>query len=217
MHLAIIMDGNRRFAKLNGLTKYIGHKMGVELLERVIDWCPKYGIDTLTVYALSTENLKREEEELKNLFDLIRDFARKTDVFMNNNVQMRMLGNFEGIRDDTSEALKNLESVTKENTKFLFQVCVNYGGRDEIIRAIKKLNESGDDVNEENLSKYLDSSLVPDLILRTGGNKRLSNFLLWQSAYSELLFLEKHWPEFSEKDLENAVKYFNEQQRRFGK
>ena len=217
MHVAAIMDGNRRWAKTKGWTKLIGHKTGVELLQDVLDWCPKYGVDVFTVYALSTENLKRDEDELKNLFDLIQDFASKVDDFVSKNIKVKVLGRVEDIRDDSAQALRDLEEATKDCTGVLFQMCISYGGRDELVRAVKKLETLGEEISEESIAKHLDSALEPDVIIRTGGKHRLSNFLMWQSTYSELYFLDKMWPEFKEEDLANAVAFLKGEQRNFGK
>lgn len=217
MHVAVIMDGNRRWAKNKGWTKLIGHKTGVELLHEVLEWCPKYGVNVFTVYALSTENLQRDPEELKSLFDLIKEFAEKKADFVKKNIRVKIMGRLADIREDSAKALEDLESATQNCTGVLFQICVSYGGRDEIVRAIQKFQTTGENITEENLSKHLDSALEPDLIIRTGGKKRLSNFLMWQSAYSELYFLDKMWPEFTEQDLKEAVQFLQNEQRNFGK
>ncbi len=217
MHIAIIMDGNRRWAKKNGWKKILGHKTGMDVLEEVLDWCPKYNIDVFTIYALSTENLKRDNEELNNLFDLIKEFAQKKDRFKKDNIQVKIMGSIGDIRKDSAESLKILEEFTKNCDGLKFQICVAYGGRDEIVRSVKNLIKNKEDITEESISKNLDSSLEPDLIIRTGGHKRLSNFLMWQSAYSDFLFLDKMWPEFEEKDLKDAVEYLKKEQKNFGK
>jgi undecaprenyl diphosphate synthase len=216
MHLAIIMDGNRRWAKKHGWKKFFGHQTGIKLVKQVLDWCPKYQIDILSVYALSTENLQRDSFELSYLFKLIKSFAKDKEDFKNKNIKVKILGNTQLLPTDVQETLSVLENFTKNCTGVLFQICVSYGGRDEITRSVEKLTTKKEEITEANISKNLDSNLEPDLLIRTGGHKRLSNFLMWQSAYTELLFLDKMWPEFTENDLKSAVKHFQSQQRNFG-
>ena len=218
MHIAIIMDGNRRWAKENNLPKLLGHKKGIENVENIILWASELGLETLTLYALSTENLQREKDELKNIFDLMTNFAIKNkNKFIKENIRLKILGEVSKIRDDSKKALLDLEEYTKDCNKILLQICIAYGGRNEIVRSVKKLQEKNEKITEENISKNLDSNLEPDLIIRTGGNKRLSNFLLWQSSYSEIYFTNKFWPDFNKQDLEEAMNFFDDQQRNFGK
>ncbi len=218
MHIAIIMDGNRRWAKENNLQKLLGHKKGIENVENIILWASELGLKTLTLYALSTENLQREKDELKNIFDLMTNFAIKNkNKFIKENIRLKILGEISKIRDDSKKALLDLEEYTKDCNKILLQICIAYGGRNEIVRSVKKLQEKNEKITEENISKNLDSNLEPDLIIRTGGNKRLSNFLLWQSSYSEIYFTNKFWPDFNKQDLEEAMNFFDDQQRNFGK
>ena len=218
MHIAIIMDGNRRWAKENNLPKLLGHKKGIENVENIILWASELGLKTLTLYALSTENLQREKDELKNIFDLMTNFAIKNkNKFIKENIRLKILGEISKIRDDSKKALLDLEEYTKDCNKILLQICIAYGGRNEIVRSVKKLQEKNEKITEENISKNLDSNLEPDLIIRTGGNKRLSNFLLWQSSYSEIYFTNKFWPDFNKQDLEEAMNFFDDQQRNFGK
>lgn len=217
MHIGIILDGNRRWAVKNGFPKLYGHKKGLENLENILKILPKYKIKTFTVYALSTENLQRSAEELENLFSLITEFSSKTKKFVDNNIKVKVLGNTSLLSDDCQKSLQNLEDETKENDGLLFQICLAYGGRDEIVRAVQRTLAKNQEVNEANLSENLDSSLEPDIIIRTGGRKRLSNFLAWQSTYAELVFLEKMWPDFGEEDLKSILKNFEEESRTFGK
>ncbi len=212
------MDGNRRWAKENNLQKLLGHKKGIENVENIILWASELGLKTLTLYALSTENLQREKDELKNIFDLMTNFAIKNkNKFIKENIRLKILGEISKIRDDSKKALLDLEEYTKDCNKILLQICIAYGGRNEIVRSVKKLQEKNEKITEENISKNLDSNLEPDLIIRTGGNKRLSNFLLWQSSYSEIYFTNKFWPDFNKQDLEEAMNFFDDQQRNFGK
>lgn len=218
MHIGIIMDGNRRWAKNRGLPKSAGHYQGAKTLEKIVSLCPKYEIKTLTVYALSTENLKRSEQELDNLYKILIDFAnKKTSIFQKEGVKAKVLGNLDLLRDDCASALKNLEKETQNGNKLLFQICIGYGGRSEITRAVQKLVESKEAITEENIAKNLDSNQEPDLIIRTGGDQRLSNFLTWQSTYSELMFLDKKWPSFNEKDMQKSIEHLQHQKRNFGK
>jgi len=217
MHIAAIMDGNRRWAKSNAMTRYLGHRHGIEKLEKVIKWCGNHNVDAFTIYALSTENLKRSPEELSDLYDLILEFAKKKEDFKENNVKVKIMGNIDLIRQDSADALRELENYTKDCDGLNFQMCVAYGGRDEIVRACKKVLANNEEITEENLDKYLDSNNQPDIIIRTGGKHRLSNFLAWQSTYAELLFMDKNWPDFNEDDLKNAIDHFKSQQRNFGK
>jgi undecaprenyl diphosphate synthase len=220
MHIGIIMDGNRRFAKINGLEIAIGHQKGLENLVELAEGCVGLGIDTLTVYALSTENFtKRSKFELENIFRVmkrgIKQFKHK---LVGKNVRVRIMGTLQRLPNDLQEAAENLVESTKEGTKLLIQVCLNYGGREEIARAAQKAMENGETIiTEAVIEKYLDSSLQPDLIIRPGGEMRVSNFLPWQGAYSELYFSDKNWPEFKLEDLAIAVSNYESRQRRFGK
>ncbi|MBT4936721.1 di-trans,poly-cis-decaprenylcistransferase [Candidatus Peregrinibacteria bacterium] len=216
MHIAAIMDGNRRWAKKKAFPKFIGHKKGIEKLEQTLKWCLTHHVNIFTIYALSTENLKRDEKELNNLYDLILEFASKTKDFLKQDIRVKLMGGISEIREDAAEALFELEGATSNGQSLTFQICINYGGRDEIIRTCKKIQDNNIEINEENIQKHLDSPLEPDVIIRTGGHKRLSNFLMWQSAYSEFIFLDKYWPDFSETDLVNAIEFVKNEQRNFG-
>ncbi|BDB96389.1 polyprenyl diphosphate synthase [Candidatus Hydrogenosomobacter endosymbioticus] len=226
MHVAIIMDGNRRWAKSLGKPSLFGHTEGAKTLRKIVESCPKFGIDCLTVFAFSTENWKRSYEEVGGLMNLFETYLRKeTKEMAKEGIKFRVIGN----RLDLSEKLQNLvrkaEEETKDNSKLIFQVAISYGGRDEITRAVKKISEdiksgtvSVECINQSLISSYLDTSGVsdPDLIIRTSGEQRVSGFLLWQMEYSELYFSAKHWPEFDEGELEKAVNDFSKRSRRFG-
>lgn len=219
MHIAVIMDGNRRFAKQNLLQVFEGHKKGVDSLARLIDLCPKYNIDTITVYALSTENFgKRSEGEMTNIFKIMVEAARYYKrKLVGHNVRVKILGKLQKLPRELVDAADSLVEGTREGTKVLLQVCLNYGGRSEIVEAVQKALDSGEEnITEEIINKYLYSSLEPDLIIRPGGEFRLSNFLTWQSAYSELYFTETLWPNFDEPDLVKALDFYYSRQRRFG-
>ena len=212
------MDGNRRWATSRGLPKIIGHKYGAKNLEKNIDICQKKGIKYLTVYALSTENLKRETKELNNLFKLIEKYLKSTDKFTERGIRINIIGNTEIFPEETKLILKNAEKETHDCDKLIFNIALNYGGRDEIVRTVQKMQKENIELTEENLSKNLDTGKIPepDLIIRTGGDYRLSNFLLWQIAYSEFLFTEKLWPDFNKDDLLDAIYAFQNRNRKFG-
>jgi len=219
MHLAIIMDGNRRFAARKNLETIMGHKAGVDTLNRVIEWCPKYGVDTLTVYALSTENLtNRSETELKNLFGIMTEAAKYyKSKLIKKNVMVKVLGTMENLPEKLAKSVANLVDSTSSGTGLLLQICLNYGGRGEIVRAVNKAIVAGEtDFNEQKISKYLDSNLEPDLVVRPGGEQRISNFLIWQLAYSEIYFMDTFWPDIIEEDFARAVEFYQSRNRRFG-
>lgn len=214
------MDGNRRYAKQNLVQIILGHRKGVLSLENLIELCPKYNIDIVTVYAFSTENfVNRTQDEQNNLFKVITEAARfYKRKLVGRDVRVKVLGKLQRLPEELVEAVDSLVDSTKEGTKVLLQLCLNYGGRAEIVEAVQKALESGEkEITEQTISKYLYSNLEPDLIIRPGGEFRLSNFLTWQSAYSELFFTDTLWPDFGETDLVKALDFYNSRQRRFGK
>ena len=220
MHIGVIMDGNRRYAKQNLVQIILGHRKGVLSLENLIELCPKYNIDIVTVYAFSTENfVNRTQDEQNNLFKVITEAARfYKRKLVGRDVRVKVLGKLQRLPEELVEAVDSLVDSTKEGTKVLLQLCLNYGGRAEIVEAVQKALESGEkEITEQTISKYLYSNLEPDLIIRPGGEFRLSNFLTWQSAYSELFFTDTLWPDFGETDLVKALDFYNSRQRRFGK
>lgn len=225
-HIAIIMDGNRRWAKNNNLDVRLGHKKGAETLENIVRYCNKIGIKYLTVYAFSTENWKRSKEEVGALMLLLQnyldDFAKRADT---ENIKINMLGNREELSKGLLKSIDNAIEKTKNNTGINFNVAFNYGGRDEIVRAVKKIaNDVKNNIidieaiNEELISNNLYTKNVPDpdLMIRTSGEIRTSNFLPWQLVYSEFYFTDKLWPDFTEKDLDKAVEVYNTRTRKFG-
>jgi undecaprenyl diphosphate synthase len=218
MHVAIIMDGNRRWAKNKGLATIEGHLAGAENLGKLLESCPKLGIDTLTVYALSTENLiKRDKSELEYLFKIMVDFARKYKrKLLGENIRVKVLGRIKGLPAKLQDVLNDMVTSTKNGNKGLLQICLNYGGRQEIIDAVNSLNAKKQSVTEESLTKELNYPDV-DLMIRPGGEQRISGFQLWQGSYAELYFSEKMWPEFDNFELEKAVEWFKNRNRRFGK
>tara|TARA_B110000444_G_scaffold258211_1_gene298507 strand:- start:1227 stop:2066 length:840 start_codon:yes stop_codon:yes gene_type:complete len=227
-HLAIIMDGNRRFAWKSNIATGIGHRFGKEKLERVLDWTLEIGIPWLTVYALSTENLNRPKKELETLFKLydegLRDIADDKRIH-DNKVKVQIIGRRELLPKHVNDAIDYAEQRTADYDQFVFTVCLAYGSREEMVDAIRSIAEehaAGDlkleEINEKAVSKRLYTGEMPDpdLVIRTSGEERISNFLLWQMAYSELYFSDVFWPSFQKKDLLKAIRTFQDRRRRFG-
>lgn len=223
-HVAIIMDGNRRWARARGLPDTRGHRAGSEALEKIVEEAAKLGIKTLTVYALSTENIEeRAKREITALFRLIEEgFKTKLDKLAKHGVRVAILGDAENLPKQIREIIQTTKKLYIKNEAIRLNIALNYGGRSELIKAIRELIGNGIDlnkVNEETLSKHLytNGQNDPELVIRTGGHIRLSNFLLWQTAYSELYFSKKLWPDFNGKDLKIAVAWYQQQKRNFGK
>jgi undecaprenyl diphosphate synthase len=221
-HLAIIMDGNRRWAKENGLLSLQGHTEGYDTLKRIGDACLDRGIETLTVFAFSTENWKRTQEEVGYLMDLLEKGLRnELQTFIDKGIRIRVLGRREGLRPSVLAAIEAAEQKTAHNTRGTLCICLNYGGRAEIVDAAKRLVSDGvpaDQIDEAAITKrlYWPDMPEPDLIIRTSGEERLSGFLTWESAYSELYWSQKHWPEFDEAELDAALAEYAARQRRYG-
>ncbi len=221
-HLGIIMDGNRRWAKKKGLPKLKGHTEGGENLKEVGKLVEQKNIPNLTVFALSTENFRqRSERELSHIFSLMERFIDNLDELLERGVKLNTIGNLAKIPDQTREVLQEVEEKTKDNEELVLTLAVNYGGRDEIVRAAKRVVKSdikGEELSEESFNEFLDTKNLPpvDLLIRTGGRKRISNFLIWQAAYAEFYFTETLWPAFSQQDLEEALNFFNSTKRNFG-
>jgi tritrans,polycis-undecaprenyl-diphosphate synthase [geranylgeranyl-diphosphate specific] len=218
-HLALILDGNRRYAKKKNLPGWKGHEAGAEKVEEVLDWCRESGIKELTFYALSTENLNRDEKELNKLFELIKKRFKKfkdDKRIEENKTKIKFIGDLSLLPKDIKDTCNEVEEKTKNYNNYKLNFCIAYGGRLELIHAFKKLRGKKE-ITEKDIQENLWLSSEPDLIIRTGGRKRLSNFLPWQSTYSELLFLNKLWPEFSKEDLEKAIEDFKSRKRNFGK
>lgn len=221
-HLAIIMDGNRRWAKSKGLPIKMGHKAGAKTFEKTMENCGSLGIKYLTVYAFSTENWKRSEEEVNALMELLRDYlSNMKKTLKGKDVRINVLGDISAFSSDLRESIIELENMTKNNTGLIVNICLNYGGRDEIVHAVKKIVDSGisvDDITEEVISNNLYTADIPDpdLLIRTSGEVRLSNYLLWQLAYTEFLFIDKNWPDFDKSDLEYAIEIYNKRNRKYG-
>ena len=224
--IAIILDGNGRWAERRNLPRAMGHKAGCETLEKTVEDCVRLGVECLTVYAVSTENWKRSALEVGALMKLLRFYMVKLiDVANKNNVKAVMIGDESRFEPDIRKGIKKLIEATKNNTGMIFAFAINYGGRDEIKRAVENIAddvESGkiskSDISEELISSYLDTKDLPDpdLLIRTSGELRVSNFLLWQIAYSEFYITDTLWPDFDKEELLKAIESYNHRQRRFG-
>jgi undecaprenyl diphosphate synthase len=221
-HLAIIMDGNRRWAKEQGKPSFEGHRVGYETLKKIGDACLSRGIKTLSVFAFSTENWKRTEEEVGYLMDLIEmALVKELPFFKERNVRIRILGRREGLRPSVLSAIEAAERETAGFDGLNFCICLNYGGRAEIVDACKKIVADGvsaDKIDEAAIQSrlYWGDMPDPDLVIRTSGEERISGFLLWELAYSEFYWTQKHWPAFDEEELDKALAAFAERQRRYG-
>lgn len=225
-HIAIIMDGNGRWAKARGLPRIAGHRAGVEALRQTVRTAGDLGIPWLTVYAFSSENWSRPQSEISDLLGLLKTFIRRDLAEMHKaGVRVRMIGAREGLAKDIRLLIEEAESLTAGNTSLNLVIAFNYGSRDEIVRATRSIAEAvaggsmrPEDITQESFAKFLDTHFVPDpdLIIRTSGELRLSNFLLWQGAYSELVFLPCYWPDFGKAELLEAIKSFEARERRFG-
>lgn len=225
-HIAIIMDGNRRWAKERNLETRLGHKEGAETLKKIAKYANKIGIKYLTVYAFSTENWKRTKEEVGALMGLLQMYVND---FLNDkeleNIKINILGDVSKLELGLQKSIQKAIDRTKDYTGMTLNVAFNYGGRDEITKAVQKIatkvqnNEIAiQDIDEQYVSEnlYTKGQLEPDLLIRTGGEQRVSNFLLWQLAYTEFLFVDKYWPDFSRADLDEAIKVFETRNRKFG-
>ena len=218
-HIAIIMDGNGRWAEKRGLPRTFGHKEGADALRKIITYAGKIGVKYLTVYAFSTENWKRSKDEIDALMFLFKTYLKNEEKnIMKNNVRFLVSGRKNGVSSSLLEAIKKLEDKSRDNTGLILNIAFNYGGRAEIIDAVNSILKSGaDNINEEDFSKYLYNDIPdPELLIRTSGEFRISNFLLWQIAYSEIYITDALWPDFDEKELDKAIESYNGRDRRFG-
>ena len=226
VHIAIIMDGNRRWARQRNLDVKTGHKEGAKTLENIVRYAKKVGIKYITVYAFSTENWKRSEEEVGALMLLLQayldSYAKRADT---EGIKVKVLGDISVLPKGMQNTIGKLEERTKDNTDINFNIALNYGGRDEIVKAVRKISEkvkngelNVEDINEEIISDNLYTSGMPDpdVVVRTSGEMRTSNFLPWQIVYSEFIFVEKNWPEFSEEDLDKVIEIYQKINRKFG-
>ncbi len=229
-HIAIILDGNGRWAKRRGMPRSYGHIVGTDTLEKMCNHIADLGVRYLTVYAFSTENWKRAEEEVRTLMNLFRKYLKRIEKSAHKReMRVRIIGDKTGLPEDLQKRIAELEKVTDGYSKMDFQIALNYGGRDEIARAMTRLaNDAKNGLLDEQLAEgklqesllasYLDTGGIPDpdLLIRTGGEQRISNFLLWQMAYTEYYFTDLAWPDFDEEALQKAIDYYNGRDRRFG-
>ena len=225
-HIAIIMDGNRRWAKNKGLPAGLGHKEGAKTLEKIVRYAKSIGIKYITVYAFSTENWKRPQDEVNALMNLLRNYMKTClKTAEKNRMRVRVIGDKTALDEDIRNRIAELEEATKNNDGLNFQIALNYGSRDEMVRAMKKLcldckdgKVDVESIDESLFEKYLDTHDIPDpdLMIRTSGEQRLSNYLLWQLAYSEFYFTDVLWPDFTKEELVKAIEYYNGRDRRFG-
>lgn len=221
-HLAIIMDGNGRWARARGLPRQAGHRAGTENLRRIIEACADLGIKILTVYAFSTENWGRPEKEVRGLLNILEDVIdRELQDLHENGVQLRHIGDLGGLSERIQEKVRAAVELTKGNQRLILNIAWNYGGRQEIAHAIRKIVEAGhpaDSIDTDLVERYLYTAGLPDpdLIIRTSGEFRVSNYLLWQGAYAEFYVTDTYWPSFGRDQLERALESFGERERRFG-
>ena len=218
MHLAIIMDGNGRWAKRRGLKRVEGHKKGAEVVKEITTYCANNPeIEILTLYAFSTENWKRPKMEVDFLMKLLDNWLKKElQTYIKNDVKFETIGDISKFSDKLKKRIEYTKEVTKNNKKLTQVLALNYGSRDEITRAVKKLIEKNEEITPENIQKNLDISRDVDLLIRTSGEIRVSNFLLWQIAYAEMFFTPTLWPDFTPNELENIIEEFKKRERRFG-
>ena len=225
-HVAVILDGNGRWAKKRHMPRTYGHKVGSQVVEDMLSVVDDLGVKYFTVYAFSTENWKRSTEEVSTLMGILRTYLKDcVKKSMKNNVRCRVIGRREELSDDIVDSIINLEEKTKNNTGLNFTIAINYGGRDEITRAVRKIAAkvkageiSCDDITEETISGHLDTWELPDpdLLIRSSGEQRLSNYLPWQLAYSEFYFTDTLWPDFNREEMIKAFEWYNKRERRFG-
>ena len=225
-HVAIILDGNGRWAKSKGMPRNYGHAQGSKNVERICEDAYKMGIKYLTVYAFSTENWSRPKGEVDALMTLLRNYMKTClNTAKKNRMKVRVIGDKTGLDPDIQTRIRELEEASKDNDGLNFTIAINYGSRDEMVRAMRKMAADRDagklgmeDITEETFSSYLDTAEIPDpdLLIRTSGEERLSNFLLWQLAYTEFYFADVHWPDFTKEELAKAIEAYNRRDRRYG-
>jgi len=218
-HVAIIMDGNGRWAQNRHLPRFVGHREGAKRIKSIIEHAGDIGIKYLSVYAFSTENWKRPQKEVDALMDIFQKYLKaEAKNMLRDNIRLIVTGRKEGVSQKLLTAISEVEELTAGNDGLTFNICFNYGGRSEIIDAVKKIIESGEkNINEENFKDYLYSDIPdPELVIRTSGEFRISNFLLWQIAYSEIYVTDVLWPDFDEREFDRAVDNFENRDRRFG-
>ena len=218
-HIAIIMDGNGRWAKKRGLPRTAGHKVGAEVFRKIATYCKDLGVEYLTVYAFSTENWKRPKDEVDTIMGLLKKYMLEAiDSMERDQIRLKFLGDLSAISPELQEMVGRTNAISSHIDGFQANICLNYGGRDEILHAARACVEAGEELTEENFQKHLYSAGIPDpeLIIRPSGEIRLSNFLLWQCAYSEFYFCDTLWPDFDEQTLDAAIIDYQKRDRRFG-
>ena len=224
-HIAIILDGNGRWAKKRGLPRTAGHKVGAETFRKIATYCKKLGVEYLTVYAFSTENWKRPADEVDTIMKLLGRYLQEAvETMERDHIRLKLFGDMSALPAQAQEMLKKTAEISSRYEGFQANVCINYGGRDEIVRAARKYaldvaaGRADADISEADFSNYLYSAGIPDpdILIRPGGEQRISNFLLWQCAYSEFIFTDTLWPDFSEADIDRAIEIFHSRDRRFG-
>jgi len=224
-HIAIIMDGNGRWAKKRFLPRFIGHQKGLNAVKRVVAYCSEVGIGALTLFAFSTENWKRPKDEVNKLMGLfLKALQKEVGKLSENNVQLRIIGDRSAFSEEIQEHIAKAEALTEGNTGLVLTIAANYGGRADIVQAVKEWHKANpekniDEFDEASITEYIALSdiAIPDLLIRTGGEQRISNFLIWQMAYAELYFTDALWPDFGESDIDAAILSYASRERRFGK
>lgn len=224
-HIGFIMDGNGRWAKKRMLPRTMGHSKGADVFKKCVDWCKELGVKCATFYAFSTENWNRPEDEIKGIMNLLRRYIKDIKDTVKNETRVIILGDTSRLDEDIREELAEIQERSRGNTAFIVGIALNYGGRAELVRAAREIAEecvfgriNPDEISEELIEKRLYTSEMPplDLIIRPSGEKRLSNFLIWQAAYAEFVFMDVLWPDFTKKDLESAIAEYAGRNRRFG-
>ena len=219
IHVAMIMDGNGRWAKEKGLKRTAGHKKGAEVVREITTYCAEIEIKYLTLYAFSTENWKRPILEVEYLMKLLEKYLKEElKVYLENNIKFKAIGDLTRFSKALQIRISKTEEATQHCTGLTQVLALNYGSKDEIVRAVKRLNERGLEVNEENIESCLDTAGIPpvDIMIRTSGEVRLSNYLLWQNAYAEMFFVQTYWPDFTQEEFDDIISDFSRRERRFG-
>ncbi len=224
-HIGIIMDGNGRWAKLRGLPRYAGHSVGAKTFRRIAEYCNRIGVRYLTVYAFSTENWKRPQKEVDTILELMMDYLRDAESYVKLNIKTHFIGDLSAFSEEMRQMMDHAEKLSENATGLTVNIAINYGGRRELAQAMQKIAaevKSGtllpEQIDESTVAAHLYTAGQPDvdLLIRPSGEYRLSNFMLWQTAYAEYVFMDTLWPDFSEKMLDNAIREFQKRNRRFG-
>ncbi len=218
-HIAMIMDGNGRWAKERNLKRTAGHSAGAEVVRKITEHCGKIGVKYLTLYAFSTENWQRPKLEVEFLMKLLEKYLKQElSIYLENNIKLKTIGDISKFSKSLQKTIKETEEKTANGKKLTQVLALNYGSKDEIVRAVKRINEKNLEVNEKNIEANLDTAGMPDvdIMIRTSGEVRLSNYLLWQNAYAEMFFTPTYWPDFNENELDDIISDFNSRDRRFG-